>query len=65
MRETVAAVSSAVSSRPAGDLKSKVAVAHIALNLIRRYPIPALCIAGLAIAFYAGRRHAQSRALRY
>jgi hypothetical protein len=46
-----------------GSLALKIAATRMAWRLVRRYPMPALCVAGAALLIYAyaGRGHAYRR----
>jgi hypothetical protein len=62
--DTLKAASSALSPHKVG-LGQKLALAGTIYRLARRYPVPALVVGGLALAFYLGRRNAQARVSRY
>ena len=62
--DTLSAASSALSPYKTG-LGQKLAIAGTIYKLARRYPMPALLIGGVALAFYLGRRHAQTRVPHY
>jgi hypothetical protein len=63
--ETLAAVGSVVADAKRSGLASKIAVARAAIGLIRRYPVPALCIAGIGVALLlASSRHGHARRFR-
>lgn len=63
--EAAARVAEALTDRRSGGTAKKIVLVRTALTLARRYPIPALCIAGTCFALWMASRHARSRALRY
>jgi hypothetical protein len=61
---TLSAASSAIKPTKTG-IGQKIALAGMAVRLARRYPIPALIIGGIALAYYMSHRHADTPVTRH
>jgi hypothetical protein len=57
--DTLSLAQSAVKPSKAG-IGQKIALATTAFRLARRYPVPAVVIGGIALAYYLSRRRARS-----
>ena len=62
--DTLALAGSAVKPSKTG-IGQKVALASMALRLARRYPVPALVLGGIAVAYYMSRRRGRSTVRTY
>ena len=51
--DTLSAIGSSLSrmGNAGGPLAQQIAAARTIFGLVRRYPVPALCVAGVAVAF--------------
>jgi hypothetical protein len=57
--DTLALAGSAVKPSKTG-LGQKVALASMAYRLAKRYPVPAILVGGIALAYYMSRRRTKS-----
>jgi hypothetical protein len=62
--DTLALAGSAVKPSKTG-LGQKFALASIAFRLARRYPVPAVVLGGIALAYYMSRRRGKSTVRTY
>jgi hypothetical protein len=62
--DTLALAGSAVKPSKTG-IGQKVALASMALRLARRYPVPAVVLGGIALAYYMTRRRGRSTVRTY